>query len=541
MEHALKWVAPSPAWGRLRAPGDPRPSAFVAPTLLVFKRDDFMEALQQHLNPAPSSDGRPNEPGDLADFRLEWESAGLRPSGADPETWAPKPEAVPKLYHPAHGRFYLVAASLVCRLPGLPDHKVDTARGESVGCVLRRVRDDQEEAWIPASEPGKGVWKPVDADESQPDWYAHLAPGEELRPMFPVMFRRDGKPRRLWAALIPVASRETYTVPQAPPEKPSTDLDSDVLLAEPRARVRQGLAAIADTNTLIEQGKLDRASVAQMLELTARFFLVELAELLVNHLPAVLRNDSDLVPEGPQRKLRLALDELFSQLMSTWNERDRINGESPDKQPSTQIVLDSLLALAAPRVDPDTELRRPGIELLDKQIVAALRAAKADPPPVDAELPRFEDPDDKETRYVLRCVFRPHTCGPERPDLVSSASERFAMASFFDADAPARPIRISLPIDTSVLGLRKSPRNVAFILSSTLRKQMSRIGKFKDLIEGKLDNEKSFDLGEICSLSIPIITICALIVLFIFLAILHYIFWWLPFIKLCFPIPRRSS
>jgi hypothetical protein len=41
----------------------------------------------------------------------------------------------------------------------------------------------------------------------------------------------------------------------------------------------------------------------------------------------------------------------------------------------------------------------------------------------------------------------------------------------------------------------------------------------------------------ICSFSIPIITLCALIVLMIFLSLLNIIFWWMPFLKICFPIP----
>jgi hypothetical protein len=36
-------------------------------------------------------------------------------------------------------------------------------------------------------------------------------------------------------------------------------------------------------------------------------------------------------------------------------------------------------------------------------------------------------------------------------------------------------------------------------------------------------------------LSIPIITICALIVLMIFISLLNIVFWWLPFFKLCLP------
>jgi hypothetical protein len=48
-------------------------------------------------------------------------------------------------------------------------------------------------------------------------------------------------------------------------------------------------------------------------------------------------------------------------------------------------------------------------------------------------------------------------------------------------------------------------------------------------------------IGMICSLSIPIITICALILLMIIVSLLDLIFRWLPYFILCFPFPRFKS
>jgi hypothetical protein len=44
-------------------------------------------------------------------------------------------------------------------------------------------------------------------------------------------------------------------------------------------------------------------------------------------------------------------------------------------------------------------------------------------------------------------------------------------------------------------------------------------------------------LGMICSLSIPIITICALILLMIIVTLLDAIFFWMPYFIICFPLP----
>ena len=50
----------------------------------------------------------------------------------------------------------------------------------------------------------------------------------------------------------------------------------------------------------------------------------------------------------------------------------------------------------------------------------------------------------------------------------SDPTEPFQMASFFDPDAPARPIRIALPIDTTPAGLRKFDKNTAFMVTDVL-------------------------------------------------------------------------
>jgi hypothetical protein len=45
----------------------------------------------------------------------------------------------------------------------------------------------------------------------------------------------------------------------------------------------------------------------------------------------------------------------------------------------------------------------------------------------------------------------------------------------------------------------------------------------------------------ICSFSIPIITICAFFVLNLFLIVLNLVFFWLPFVKICIPIPGPAK
>lgn len=157
--------------------------------------------------------------------------------------------------------------------------------------------------------------------------------------------------------------------------------------------------------------------------------------------------------------------------------------------------------------------------------------------------------------FVIRCIYERPTCGPLQKDIVSPPSELFELAGFFDSDAPARPIRIGLPIDTSPAGLRKFDKNTAFVMSDILCGQVKRMKGITllDLIlsllpwpfyKGLSVPDKgpcANGMGTICSLSIPIITLCALIVLMIMVALLDFVFKWMPFLMICFPIPGMKA
>ena len=145
--------------------------------------------------------------------------------------------------------------------------------------------------------------------------------------------------------------------------------------------------------------------------------------------------------------------------------------------------------------------------------------------------------------------------------MISDATQPFKLAGFYDPDAPARPIRIALPIDTSTAGLRKFDKNTAFMVSDMLCGQIDRMKAMSlgDLVRsvlpwpfhkdlsvpeaGPCTDKKDLTLqaGMICSLSIPIITICALILLMIMVSILDYVLRWLPYFFICFPIPGFKS
>ena len=83
--------------------------------------------------------------------------------------------------------------------------------------------------------------------------------------------------------------------------------------------------------------------------------------------------------------------------------------------------------------------------------------------------------DMREAWYVMRLVYERPDCAPFHGTVVSAATRPFQMAGFFDPDAPARPIRIGLPLDISTAGLRKFDKNAVFIMSDMLCGQVDRM------------------------------------------------------------------
>ena len=106
-------------------------------------------------------------------------------------------------------------------------------------------------------------------------------------------------------------------------------------------------------------------------------------------------------------------------------------------------------------------------------------------------------------------------------------------------------------MDTTPAGLRKFDKNTAFVMSDILCGQVSRLKALTlgDLVLSVLPwpFHKNLpipeggpcqpNMGLVCSLSIPIITICALILLIIMVSVLEFVFKWMPFLMVCFPIP----
>lgn len=197
------------------------------------------------------------------------------------------------------------------------------------------------------------------------------------------------------------------------------------------------------------------------------------------------------------------------------------------------------------------ERKQAAVDVLAKMVEALLPAGQAAEELIDT----VPVGDSRSVWFVVRCVYERPNCGPLFATVVSAPTQRFQMAPFFDPDAPARPVRIPMPLDISPAGLRKYQKNTGFVISDLLCGKIKRIRKMTlaDLVLSVLPWPFHKDLpdvgstgpctgsggsfGMICSLSIPIVTLCALIIMMIIAALFDLFFRWIPYLFICLPIP----
>jgi hypothetical protein len=606
-EQHIEWTTPSPLWAHTTDPtSSAARRAFRTPAILRFATDSFMDDFLAQMS---------QDPARLAEFVAipeTWRSPSPEPAKTLPKSGLvlklnqlrnaavrklearqgllPAPPGTPadkplKLFQPAHQRFYLVTAHLVCRIVGLPDRKVDTSKQEQVSFVIRML---QARANAAAVNPD-----PMDCDELAlvgNEWQVVTSPtllleGETQHALSPVTYNElDGRQRRVWAGLVPVGKRETLVGAVRPTTLPNTaaPLSATQMLLKtqvmgPWANLEiVGKTAFYNINQPVFDSKyapstadMNKAiqSGTDQIIASSWYVFLDFANFIQDRVPPVWQA---IATGSPAQPLSSAEQLLFTKLSASGaggvtlaqamknakaneNTLETVTGRyykgAPD-WPSPALIF----PLAQVSIDGKNPLT-PSLLRTDLEpiVVAALQP---DPPnqPVRA-LAQASSLPQGTSWFTIRCVFERPNCGTLRPPLLSDPTASFTLASFFDADAPARPIRIGMPVDTTPAGLRKFDNNTAFVLSDVLCGQANQMGgmSFLDLVlsvlpfpfNKGLDSSQakpcSGGFGLVCSLSIPIITLCAFFLLVIFINLLNIVFFWLPFFRICLPVPKFSA
>src|SRR5262249_15501163 len=266
---------------------------------------------------------------------------------------------------------------------------------------------------------------------------------------------------------------------------PSADPRPDALAA----KVTDPLRLLVKTSTTAPADAKNPAQIVQQMQdqqiEASRFLLLDLAEFLYDNLGWFAAGWT-----APTR----------SEEMTLWSTLDTpaVSGGATSWRDALKTAWSERLVLSGDAEGTSSlnlNLRTPGLtpDQLDAAVVAALPEPGAQPPAVATSVQgdTAPPPDVPKldargvSKYVLRCAYRRPECKPPHPDVVSRPSEQFRIAGFFDFDAPARPITIAMPVDTSIKDLRKLRKNVSFLLSNELRAQMNRVTNLKDALDGK--------------------------------------------------------
>lgn len=457
------------------------------------------------------------------------------------------------LYQPIHRTFHLVLLEAFCNVPGKPP--LDGAKIDSAGLVVRRRIGGVEWGWM-EDERGTRGWTrlasgrgPAVDRDADPVAVRRHTPSTGA----PVLDRRlasrrttsGGEPSEVVTPLfvLPTTVREATGATLLFGTVPTTALDGHVdgdveppnaadlvsgfspyiqaLTVPPTIPNRNGTLhrPTQQPDTGPSEGKVLSDYVAFVQQMVVQF---------------------DLLGSSPSVQALLA---ELDQHTLTFERVVPGGGVENYERGLGAHLLEAARVLALPPDDPEAQssLKMPVAWLvLDKSDVDAI-ADKAVPilrerlramQPLNGQ---FSEPD---ARLFVRCFVRVRRDDGCAPKLIWSVpSDDFRVARWFESGPAATPV-VELP-DPFKQGIKSFKPNIAFSVPSSIA-DILRDNKPDKLIEGSGQPGSGLGLGWLCGFNIPLITLCAFIVLSIFLSLFNLIFWWLPFIRICIPIPKKT-
>lgn len=481
------------------------------------------------------------------DWRLRLDPLRRRRTGED---------GVLELSLPLHKRMQLVLFEAVCRRPGAP--RLDPKQISAAGMVLRRTGSSGWQSWLKLDGRITGWQRASEAADYDPDprqrrtshkanaairaaIAAHKgeprASAEDVTTLFvlpPEVCAARG--RTILFGVIPVTSTEAV-------DGPGPSLDFAALDSEDRGEIvghfssylreraptempRAGEPLSASWNVLSDPRDANGAPDARM-----KFFGLFLHQLV-----------SELDVFGPSPGAQ-QLAAQFATIRLTLRRDDAGNVVSSTDAASflreaMQVLIDATpdmvgLPRGSAAPSPAMPLEWPRIDagLGGRLTDAALACLTAQHARLAPPQPRFDGLGD---RYAVKGFIRLKGQGDCPEKIVwSGYSEPFRILPWWDGEGPG--VKIKLP---SMSQLRKIKPNVTFEIppkiGAILSSDLKALGKGEDPGSG-------LELGWLCSFSLPIITLCAFIVLHIFLSLLNIVFHWMLWFKICIPIPKKKA
>lgn len=445
------------------------------------------------------------------------------------------------LNQPIHRRFQIALFEARCVTPGSP--RIDPARIHSSGLVLRRISGSQRAGWMKRGRSIHG-WTMLGRPDQDPDPVRAATPHPANAAILSAIAARRGLPAK-------PAAETVHALFTAPPEVCKA-LGRTVLFAviPVVSMEKSDLAAAA-----IDYRRLPAADRHEMVRhlsgyLKARTQLDMPRKTQELHAAWNVLDAKTIEADGPLgvvgtflHQATVELDALGASpasvaLMRVLGEIRLPMAEDNRGRVTSSITAADFVRRAGPvligRENNDTRLHMPlrwptvsealGARLTDAALGCLGEQYKA----------RIGSPGkfaDDHAKYTVRAFIRVagHDGCPEK--LVwSIESEPFRILPWWDGEGPGTTI--SLP---DIASLKRVKPSVAFAMPPAIANLLK--GDPKKLAEGDGSTEGP-GVAWLCSFSIPFITLCAFIVLNIFLSLFDLIFRWMMFIKICIPIPQ---
>lgn len=518
----------------------PLGSALLDPTAAGPFTDMIVTSAEQKFLPALVADLK------RSDWRAMLDAMRRRRVGSDGKL---------ELNPPLHKRMQIALFEVVCRRPGAP--RLDPKQIVGSGLVIRQLAGGGRKAWLKLGGRVAGWQVASEAPDYDPDPLqrrtSHKAnaairkavaerkglsddAAEDVTPLFvmpPEVCAARGK--TILFGVVPVVSSETV-------DGPGPSIDFGSLGAEDRQEMvdhfssylkerastpmpRAGDALSAQWNALADPRDASGNPDPQM-----KAFGVFLHQAL---------SELDLFGPSPASQ-RLATLFAGIRLPLTKDDYGRVSEDidaATFLRDAMRILIDATpqtvgLAADAPAASARMPLEWPPIDATTGEALSAAaldclsaRHARLSPPQ-----PKF---DGDANLYQVKGFVRLKSHGDCAEKIVwSGYSEPFRIAPWWDGDGPG--VKISLP---SMDKLRQINPNVSFDIPSKIGKVLS--GDLTKVLDG--EDPGGIELGWLCSFSLPVITLCAFIVLHIFLGLLNIVFQWMLWFKICIPIPKSKS
>ena len=298
-------------------------------------------------------------------------------------------------------------------------------------------------------------------------------------------------------------------------------------LQETGLQVNNGIptrAFVAVLRTLIERYQIFASSVGDNEAL--RNLLDQIRFYPGLSVTAGVSGNASLAGKTATMSLLAYIDNNHDALIDWYADLDEENNKRLNKDQPPLIVKTAL-----PNISDDLYLLESQAGSLREQLV--MRAEQAEKI-VEMSLPLPRYTQGKDDVYFVQTFLRYHDdCGCERI-VWGPSSALFRVASMLDPEA-VRPSVIQLP---ELADIKKGfAKGVTFLTPKSLADAIEAISPGLAFEKKNKKNRLEACLGFSISFSIPIITICAMILLMIILSLLNIFFRWLPWAIL--KLPRR--